>query len=300
VYGTTKEQRVTNTPNDGIFRYKGLAAAELAEVRELGLASEQHDELDLRLSWSALAEGAPYEPTTFLSYRDGALVGFLTLYGLGDDEAEATGVVRPDKRRQGVFRALIDTAAAACREAGTPALVFYADDRSEPARAVAAAVGAERSFAEAKMRLNDSAPLPDASTNLDFHAATLHDATAIGSILARDMDGDQGALQLVVARNMQNPAYRYYIATLDNDPVGTLNIQTIDGEQYIYGFVVRPDYRGRGFGREILARTLRALAGESPAPVLLEVEPDNTPAVNLYRSLGFEKLVTYDYYRLRL
>jgi ribosomal protein S18 acetylase RimI-like enzyme len=208
--------------------------------------------------------------------------------------------VRLDARRQGVFRALIDAAAAACREAGTPALVFYADDRSELARAVAAAVGADRSFSESKMRLNDSVPLPAASTNLDFRIATLEDTAGIGRILAQDIDGDVAALQLVVARNMQNPLYRYYIAMLDGDPVGTLNIQTIDGERYIYGFVVRPDYRGRGFGRETLARTLRALAEESPAPVLLEVEPNNTPAANLYRSLGFETLVTYDYYRLAL
>jgi ribosomal protein S18 acetylase RimI-like enzyme len=292
---------VTDTPKNGIFHRQGLGAEELADTRELGTMCEARDGIDLRVSWDALVEDAAEPAHSFLAYRDGVLAGFLMLYGLGEPEAEGTGVVKPEFRRQGIFRELVDAAQDAGREQGTAALIVYVDRRSAAAPACMGALGAEHTFSETKMRLPDaSVNVAEAAERLDFHTAAPEDAAAVGAIVAEDMEGDTRDLGHVIMRNMQNPAYRYYVATLDGDPVGTLNIQTIDGDNYIYGFVVKPAYRRRGYGREILARMLRELAAERPQPVYLEVETENTPAVNLYRSLGFEELVTYDYYRLGL
>jgi ribosomal protein S18 acetylase RimI-like enzyme len=92
---------------------------------------------------------------------------------------------------------------------------------------------------------------------------------------------------------MQSEWYQYYIATLAQQPIGTLNVQTIDGQAYIYGFVVRSEQRGRGYGKEILARAIEDIAAEHPQPIYLEVETDNTPALALYRSFGIEVVTTY-------
>ena len=101
-----------------------------------------------------------------------------------------------------------------------------------------------------------------------------------------------------VAHNMQSSVYQYYIATLDREPIGTLNVQNLGGEAYIYGFVVRPEQRGRGYGKEILARAIADIVAQRPQPIFLEVETENDPAFGLYRSFGFEVTTTYDYYRL--
>ena len=286
------------TNKTGIYYRQGLAADELADVHDLVRASEDYDKLDLRVSVAALAATAPRPPSTWLSYRDGALVGFLIGEGLGEAEAEATGVTHPARRRQGVFVALVNAAKAACGSQGTPALILYADDRSAEARGFAAAVGAERAFSESKMRLADAGAVAAVDGRIELRRAGHGDEAAVAAVLAEDMDGEIHNLEQVVAGNMGSPIYRYYIAFRDGHPVGTLNVQTIDGEPYVYGFVVSPTQRRRGYGRAILAGALRDLAAEGARPVYLEVEPDNTPAVSLYRSLGFETLVTYDYYRL--
>jgi ribosomal protein S18 acetylase RimI-like enzyme len=293
---------VTDTPKHGVFQHQGLDAEDLAQVRKLARLCEERDRIDLRLSVDVLAAGAADPPHSFLSYRDGALVGFLTMYGLGDDEAEASGATHPDARRQGVFRTLVHVAREACRKAGTPALILYADDRSQAARAVAAALGAERTFSEAKLRLADAGAVPEPRGNFAFRQATEDDAAAIALLLASDMaEGtDPQQLKQVIARNMRNPNYRYYVGELAGDAVGTLNVQELGGDLYIYGFVVRPEYRGQGYGRDILTHTLRGLANQRPQPVYLEVEPDNTPALNLYRSLGIETLAMYDSYRMEV
>lgn len=65
-------------------------------------------------------------------------------------------------------------------------------------------------------------------------------------------------------------------------------------------FGVLPAYRGRGYGRQLLAQVVTLLASESWKRVLIEVETRNQNALGLYRSCGFREVTTYDFYRVRL
>ena len=218
--------------------------------------------------------------------------------GLGFDEAEGTGMVHPNYRRQGVFRALVAAAREECRQNKTKSLILLFDHRSVAASAFANAIGAQHDFSEHSMRLEHPNNLPQIEQRLDFRKATEDDAPAIGAILARDFNGDAEQVRQSVAHNMQSSVYQYYIAMLDREPIGTLNVQNLGGDAYIYGFVVRPERRGRGYGKEILARAIADIVAERPQPVFLEVETENDAAFGLYRAFGFEVTTTYDYYRL--
>ena len=55
---------------------------------------------------------------------------------------------------------------------------------------------------------------------------------------------------------------------------------------------VKPEYRGRGVGGEMLARLEQAAADNGAAAISLSVNTDN-PAVRLYRRMGY-KVVLYD------
>ena len=55
----------------------------------------------------------------------------------------------------------------------------------------------------------------------------------------------------------------------------------------IYVIAVDPDFVGRGLGRALTVAGLAHLAAEGLTVGMLYVESDNTPAVTLYRTLGF-------------
>ncbi len=57
------------------------------------------------------------------------------------------------------------------------------------------------------------------------------------------------------------------------------------GEVYVVG--VAPEAQGRGMGRVLTLAGLHHLAGRGVAEVLLYVEADNAPAINVYEGLGF-------------
>lgn len=293
---------MTATPRQGVYKKWTLTDAELAEMQQLARLCQEHEPLDLRLTWDALALRTGDKANDLLYYRDDLLIGFFSIDGLGSDEAEGTGLVHPSYRRQGVFRALVTAALEECRQNKTESLILLFDHRSNAATAFANAIGAQHDFSEHSMRLDDPNHVPQITQRLDFRRATTDDAPAIAAILAQGLqagvDADAEQLRQSVAHNMQSSVYQYYIATLGHDPIGTLNVQNLGGDAYIYGFVVRLDQRGRGYGKELLARTIADIVAQRPQPVFLEVETENDPAFGLYRSFGFEVTTTYDYYRL--
>jgi [ribosomal protein S18]-alanine N-acetyltransferase len=79
------------------------------------------------------------------------------------------------------------------------------------------------------------------------------------------------------------------------DPAGpdlrgfVLSRQAAD-EAEILTIAVASSWRGLGVGRELLAEHLRQAALRGARMLFLEVDPDNAPALALYRRFGFAKV----------
>jgi ribosomal protein S18 acetylase RimI-like enzyme len=290
---------MTDTPRPGLVKKQSLADTEIAEIRDLADICTRYEDLDLRLSWGMLQSRSGDMFEDFLYYQGGLLIGFLTLAGLGSDEAEVSGMVRPEYRRKGVFRALVEAAKEECRQNDTESLIFVCDTRSRSAKAFLESIGAKYEFSEQKMKLEQIVRTPSVDERLDLQEATVEDAATIADIIADDSGMNADFFRQVVANGIQWKSRQYYVAKVNNETIGTINVDVIDRDSYIYGFVIRPEHRGRGYGRQMLARTIENIVAERPQPVFLEVESDNTTALSLYCSFGFVITNTYDYYRLK-
>ena len=80
--------------------------------------------------------------------------------------------------------------------------------------------------------------------------------------------------------------FKTYITVEDGTVTGYLDVTHCFEENEPYDLLVKPEYRRQGNGRKLLAK---ALLDNEPKDMMLLVEIDNTPAINLYESLGFEK-----------
>ena len=82
----------------------------------------------------------------------------------------------------------------------------------------------------------------------------------------------------------------------DSGRIAGTSWMTWDGRRiFLHHFAILPEYQGHGHGRILALRSLE-FAREKNCPVKLEVHRENTPAVNLYRSLGFEVFTDYEIY----
>jgi ribosomal protein S18 acetylase RimI-like enzyme len=290
---------MTETPKQGVVERRSLTDVELADAKALADICASYEDIDLRIGWSTLRGRASDAPQDFLFYADGALIGFLSMYGAGSDEAEASGMVHPRHRRKGLFSALVAAARAVCAQRNTAALVFACDRRSDAARAFCKAIGAAHTFSEHLMILESPGAVIAPAGQLDVRRARPEDAGAIAEIIAEDAGMDESLFRQVVAGGIETGARQYYIAVAGDTTIGTINVDVIDDAPYIYGFVIRPEQRGRGYGKQMLAATIADIVAERPGPVYLEVETDNARALGLYHGFGFTITRTYDYYRLK-
>lgn len=64
--------------------------------------------------------------------------------------------------------------------------------------------------------------------------------------------------------------------------------ETCDGEYYLDTLVLRPEYRGRGLGRQIIAHQIAEASQRGHRRFTLIVEKDHPRLVAYYGSMGFE------------
>jgi ribosomal-protein-alanine N-acetyltransferase len=80
-----------------------------------------------------------------------------------------------------------------------------------------------------------------------------------------------------------------YIAFMGDKPVGYI-ISCIEGfsRGHVISVGVLGEYRRRGIGSELMRRSICSMVNDGADYVILEVRVSNTPAITLYRKLGFE------------
>lgn len=90
---------------------------------------------------------------------------------------------------------------------------------------------------------------------------------------------------------------RWYVAALAGDPpdgdervLGYAGIAVTGTEADVQTVAVAPAARGTGLGRRLLDALTAEAAHQQVTTMLLEVRADNTPAITLYRSAGFEQI----------
>src|SRR5579875_403451 len=283
-----------------------LSACELAEVEQLASACNTHDNLLMRLDYNMLALKSLPTDDIFLYYAGSRLAGCLLLDRYHSDVKEVTGMVYPALRHRGLFTRLLLAARDECLNRGVLRLLFPCETTSASGRAFLHAIRAGREFAEHRMVLRDFRPRFQHDNRLLFREALHTDLEALAVILTSDFGNSAEQARQYVSRSFERPNQCIYLATYEEtnaeraDPVGTLRVEEMPSEQGIYGFFVRPKYRGRGYGRQILEETIIAVRQHSQKPIMLEVDINNFTALNLYRSLGFVIERTYEYYGLTL
>jgi mycothiol synthase len=286
-----------------------LTSAQVAEILALvgaatladGVAPlSEHGMLHLRYD-SAHRAGAGQAGAgrgrDFIVTADGEIAGYAFLDPPSPD-GEVTGelVVRPDRRRQGLGRALVDELIPA---AGGHVLRVWAHGDLPAAAALARAAGFERFRALWQMRRSlreplDRPTLPPGRTLRTFFPGRDEDEWLSLNGRAFAKHPEQGGwtrhdLELREREPWFDPA-GFFIASRDGVMAGFHWTKAHDsqlGEVYVVG--VDPGEQGSGLGRALTLAGLRHLQDLGMAQAMLYVDEDNVAAIRMYESLGFTR-----------
>ena len=264
---------------------------ELVEARKLADMCNEYEKLDYLTP--------DLDMQSFLYYKNGSLVGFLNLFPAG--EIEVYAVVHPENRRKGIGRALLDAAKEECKRRGSSSCLLVCEEASSSGRAFVEAMGAQYRFSEYRMKLEPERVKHQLHLDqVELHLADTGDVELLARLTAAAFSSRKEEHLKRYAHDIQKPSHRFYIAKLQGEPIGSLGVVIHDRRVYIIAFGVLPVYRGRGYGRQMLAETIGILLAEDWQEILIEVVTENRNALSLYRSCGFKETTSYRYYSLKL
>jgi ribosomal protein S18 acetylase RimI-like enzyme len=283
----------------GLVKKQTLTGAEAIAIEQLITDCNNYEGLRMRIDEGALRQRQSDEANDFLYYDDGELVGYLYVEGWGGRDREIAGMVHPDYHRRGIFSSLLAAAKEESRQRDVRKLILVCEHCSQSGLAFVQASKAQHEYSEHEMVLGSFLERRKVHQGLDIRQANKHDLNDIVSILATD-SGNVDSISQWVAKLFEGPGSRFYMATLNEKPLGCLRLDFMSDQVGIYAFEVRLGYRGLGYGRQMLEEAIRGIRSESQKRIMLDVETDNTNAIGLYLSCGFEIKTTYDYYNLNI
>lgn len=236
----------------------------------------------------------------FLYYENEILVGYLGLCNFGGATVEVSGMVHPKVRRKGIFKKLYLIAKEEWQRICPQEVLVICDHTSVSGFAFINSIGAEYGSSEYKMCLNKKVLGVTPSNVIKLRVASCEDAAEIdrqssiyfGAPLKDDYDKEdieKSAIQV-------DDNFISYMAEINGEIIGKIHICINDNEGFIYGVGVIPDFRGKGYGREILNSALNILKYKNVDNIFIEVARSNKKALGLYESCGFEEISVMDYY----
>lgn len=226
----------------------------------------------------------------FMLYDGNKLVGYAGILDFGGNEIEVNGMVHPDYRRKGIFTKLFSLVNDEFNKRDANTMLLLSDNNSAGGIEFIKNITDDYAHSEYDMNLDMDATHSYNFDNLFFRKTALEDANKIA----------EANFEFFCEGDIEDIALgRTYLFETNNAVIGKVRLEITDNIGGIYGLEVLPDYRGKGYGRELLILSINKLKESNVKAINLQVETKNRNALNLYKSCGFKENYTMDYYRIK-
>ena len=286
-----------------------------AEVQELGQTWCPISPLDLIESVGQPNHSS--ENNLFIAEREGEIVGFADVrLELNIGRVVLRWMVHPKHHRRGLAVKLVDRAICRTRDLGITTIHVNILRDSPMAKQLLTKMGFTfvRRFLELRLDLSET-DLPEIS-KISPRCRPLQptEEGRLTQLQNRSFTGTWGfnpntVEEIIYRISLPNSSPDDIFLTFDSDkPIGYCwtRIESWEkkapgeGTGRIYMLGVDPDYRGKGFGRQLLLVGLSYLKSKSLRVVELTVDNENKAARALYESVGFKLWTSSLWYEKRL
>ncbi|MFN8445440.1 MAG: GNAT family N-acetyltransferase [Caldilineaceae bacterium] len=284
----------------GLHISADLTDSDFAQIRDLESICNQSEKINVKLNWGLMKMREPDKPSDFCFYEQGQLVGYMPLDGFGD-QFEITAIVHPAYRRQGIFKQLFAAAhqEAMRRNAARLLLVNYRNSQS--GNATVRALGLPYYNSEYHMETSAAELTSLPASQIQLVEVTAENVRDLSSSLGSSFGAGEWNSEAALLADQQRKDGKYYLAELAGTQIGQIGMVD-EGNQavYIRAVGIAPEWRGHGYGRQLLSALVQKLRDEGYQRYALDVETQNTNALSLYQSCGFHETNVYDYYTVPL
>lgn len=281
----------------------------LLAALSLGLPANQEPDADTLARTDRWSKQPNLNPPNdcLIAFRDDLPIGYVYLT---NEIAIRRGVLTMAAPRATLeeSKSLLDAAVDLANKSGISYLDVDVPSQDEPNLIVLIERGFERVRTHLHLIRSSNSPTARPS-HRNIRIAQLADVPTITTLQNAAFEGSWGF-------NPNTPEeIEYRIFTQPDDPPDIVLILEndigavaycwthVDPQQSggLIGMVgVQPTVQGQGFGKDVTAAGVDHLVNTGATPISITVDSENAPAVNLYRSLGFDLATKSLWYRLNL
>lgn len=256
-------------------------------------------EIDYKLSINDKEKDVLDHINEFLYYEDNILVGYIGICDFGGDAIEVNGMVHPEYRRRRIFTRLFNLVKDEWQNRKPKKMLLLSDNKSISGLGFINSLSANHVHSEYEMFFNDNNKTLELSNNIIFRKGTNMDLKEISKQNSIYFDSEYDEEDTSISLENVMDALDTCLAEIDDKTIGKVRLEVNNHIGRIYGLGVLPEYRGRGYGRDILIWSIQKLKEMGAEEVMLQVSVSNENALHLYKSTGFEIKSTMDYFELR-
>jgi len=235
--------------------------------------------------------------SVFLLYNDDELISVVSMLIPSQQEAEVSAFTLPQHRGNGYFKLLLSKAIKELQKFNIQDMLFVCEKQCISGKIVIESLNAHYAFTEYLLRFNNEGYKSEKTYRLLLRKAKLKDLDRIIDISMRGFDDSFEDAKARVDDCIESNLREQYLAVLDKQVIGLCSINLEEDEVSIFGLAIVPEYRRKGYGKELLHLIMDSLIQREKTKITLMVDHENTPALELYKQFGFQIAATFEYYR---
>ncbi|WP_407312895.1 GNAT family N-acetyltransferase [Desulfosporosinus sp. SB140] len=281
-----------------IKKFVNLTEEIIREVLELEKSCNEYDQLKGSVFLDTSLNFNQSIHSVFLLYEDRSLISMLSMFIPSHVEVEISAMTRPEHRQNGYFKALLSQALEELRTHNIPEILFVCEQPSISGKNALAAIQAEFEHAEYYMSLTRVDRAQSQSAGMSLLKPDVRNLETIVELSIKIFEDNYEDSKSLIENCLNSKTREQFIAILDDKAIGLVSVNHLDVEEAsIFGLGILPEYRGQGYGKELMSLILKNLWSQGKRHITLEVDSKNDRALRLYRDMGFQIEIAYEYHR---
>jgi len=284
---------------------ENLEPKDAVDIKKLEMHCREMDqtslklEIDYKLSKAEEICGNLSKINEFMYYDDDTLIGYIGISQFSRGVIEVNGMVHPEYRRRSVFKSLFSLAKDEWSKREFKKVLLLCDNKSFSGQEFVKYTCANYYNSEYEMFLKNAAWEKLTMNNVLFRNATNEDAKALAWQDSIYFDEEFNEADISMPEEEETYGIYSYIAEVNKRTIGKVRLEFENGIGGIYGLGVLPEFRRRGYGKEIITFAIKKFKENNLHNIKLQVSTVNRSALNIYRACGFEETSVMDYYEYK-
>ncbi len=283
----------------------------MSEINVLVAQCHTNKPVELKLELAYKLRDQSGTEDELLYYEGDQLIGYVGICCFDGVTMEVSGIVMPAYRRRGIFSKLIKEVLRIRKDRGIKRLLVLCDGRSRSGKAWMHHWYGRLEHSEYEMVYGQQESLKLDGT-LGLQLARNEDAGEVNHqirLFRRDeyleihpevKPSEVPLLEedSIVPEEALKKGMYIYFAVVDNQIIGKVHLQLSEKQGGIYGLGILPEFRKRGYGRQLLMASVKQLKTFDCSEVMLQVAILNDHALKLYKECGFVIRSEMHYYEI--